>query len=104
MLETFILSFTAFFATVGPIDVAIVYAALTGRATATAKKKSMAIRGVTVAGLILFPFAIFVRMLLDNLGITLVALRTVGGILLTLIGIDMVFARHSGGVSTTKTE
>ena len=103
MLETFILSFTAFFATVGPIDVAIVYAALTGRVTAAAKK-SMAIRGVAVAGLILFSFAIFGRMLLDNLGISLAALRTAGGILLTLIGIDMVFARHSGGVSTTETE
>jgi len=103
MLETFILSFTAFFATVGPIDVAIVYAALTGRVTAAAKK-SMAIRGVAVAGLILFSFAVFGQMLLDNLGISLAALRTAGGILLTLIGIDMVFARHSGGVSTTETE
>ena len=103
MLETFILSFTAFFATVGPIDVAIVYAALTGRVTAAAKK-SMAIRGVAVAGLILFSFAVFGQMLLDNLGISLAALRTAGGVLLTLIGIDMVFARHSGGVSTTETE
>jgi len=103
MLETFILSFTAFFATVGPIDVAIVYAALTGRVTA-AVKKSMAIRGVAVAGLILFSFAVFGQMLLDSLGISLAALRTAGGILLTLIGIDMVFARHSGGVSTTETE
>jgi multiple antibiotic resistance protein len=103
MLETFILSFTAFFATVGPIDVAIVYAALTGRVTAAAKK-SIAIRGVAVAGLILFSFAVFGQMLLDNLGISLAALRTAGGILLTLIGIDMVFARHSGGVSTTETE
>jgi multiple antibiotic resistance protein len=103
MLETFILSFTAFFATVGPIDVAIVYAALTGRVTAAAKK-SMAIRGVAVAGLILFSFAVFGQILLDNLGISLAALRTAGGILLTLIGIDMVFARHSGGVSTTETE
>ena len=103
MLETFILSFTAFFATVGPIDVAIVYAALTGRVTA-GDKKSMAIRGVAVAGLILFSFAVFGQMLLDNLGISLAALRTAGGVLLALIGIDMVFARHSGGVSTTETE
>ncbi len=73
MLETFILSFTAFFATVGPIDVAIVYAALTGRVT-TAAKKSMAIRGVAVAALILFSFAVFGQMLLDNLGISLAAL------------------------------
>ena len=32
------------------------------------------------------------------------ALRTSGGVLLLIMGIDMVFARHSGGTSTTDEE
>jgi len=42
--------------------------------------------------------------LLIGLGISLAALRTGGGILLLLIGIDMVFARSSGSTSTTEEE
>jgi multiple antibiotic resistance protein len=38
------------------------------------------------------------------MGISLPALRTGGGILLLLIGIDMVFARSSGSTSTTEEE
>jgi multiple antibiotic resistance protein len=41
---------------------------------------------------------------LDLFGITIPALRTAGGILLLLIAIDMVFARHSGANSTTTEE
>jgi multiple antibiotic resistance protein len=42
--------------------------------------------------------------LLTSLGISLAALRTSGGILLLLIGIEMVFVRSSGGTSTTDDE
>jgi multiple antibiotic resistance protein len=64
----------------------------------------MALRGTLVATLILLFFALFGRTMLDHLGISLAALRTAGGILLLLIAIDMVFARNSGGVSTTDDE
>jgi multiple antibiotic resistance protein len=64
----------------------------------------MALRGVLVAGGILLFFAIFGEPLLRLFGITLPALRVAGGILLLLISIDMVFARHSGGTGTTPEE
>ena len=53
MIETFIIAATTFFATVGPFDVAAIYAALTTRANA-AEKRKMAARGVLLAGVILF--------------------------------------------------
>ena len=92
-----------FFATIGPLDVAAVYAGLT--ATDTPKRRrSMAIRGTLIATGILVLFALVGEFLLAGLGISLAALRTGGGILLLLIGIDMVFARSSGSTSTTEEE
>ena len=46
----------------------------------------------------------FGEALLRLFGVTLPALRTAGGVLLLLISIDMVFARHSGGTGTTPEE
>ncbi len=103
MLEPFVVAFTAFFATVAPIDVAALFAALTARAT-EAHRRTMALKGVAIAGGILVTFALGGNKLLEILGITLPALRTAGGILLLLIAIDMVFARPSGGVTTTEDE
>lgn len=103
MLETAIVAFTTFFATIGPIDVAAVFAALTARAK-PASRRWMAVRGTVIASAILLVFALFGDSVLWALGISLPALRIAGGILLLLIGIDMVFARSSGGVSTTADE
>ena len=103
MLETAIVAFTTFFATIGPIDVAVVFAAMTPNASA-AFRRSMAIRGTLVASLILLTFALSGDVLLRSLGISLAALRVAGGVLLLLIGIDMVFARSSGGTTTTLEE
>lgn len=103
MTETIVVAFTTFFATVGPIDVAAMFAAITAGA-APAARRSMAIRGTLIAAVILLIFAFFGKFLLWSLGISLPALRIAGGILLLLIGIDMVFARPSGGVSTTEAE
>ncbi|MDH5600184.1 MAG: MarC family protein [Gammaproteobacteria bacterium] len=103
MIETASLALATFFATIGPIDVAAVFATLTVKGTQE-YKRSMAIRATLIATLILVAFALFGELLLASLGISLAALRTSGGILLLLIGIDMVFARSSGGTSTTDEE
>tara|TARA_R110001592_G_scaffold363321_1_gene683756 strand:+ start:26569 stop:27201 length:633 start_codon:yes stop_codon:yes gene_type:complete len=103
MIETASLALATFFATIGPIDAAAVFAALT--ATETLEyKRSMAIRATLIASVILVAFALIGEILLASLGISLAALRAAGGILLLLIGIDMVFARSSGGTSTTDEE
>jgi len=103
MVETASVALATFFATTGPIDVAIIFVALTeGQSPAT--RTRMAVRGTAIAAAILLLFALCGDVLLKTLGISLAALSTAGGILLLLIGIEMVFARTSGATSTTEDE
>ncbi len=102
-LETALLAFTTLFATIGPVDVAAIFAALTSKLT-DRQRRATALKGTLIAGIILIVFAFFGNALLNRLGIGLPAMRTAGGILLFLIAMDMVFARHSGGSSTTEDE
>ena len=103
MMELAGLAFTTFFATISPISVSAMFAALT--VTVDAKtRRTMAIRGTVIAACILLGFALLGEYLLTGLGISLAALRISGGILLLLIGIDKVFARASNGASTTREE
>lgn len=103
MLETGLIAFTTFFATIAPHDVAALYPALTPH-NSPAERRAMALKGVLIAGTVLLLFAFFGEAALRLFGITLPALRTAGGVLLLLIAIDLVFARSSGGTSTTSEE
>jgi multiple antibiotic resistance protein len=103
MLETALVALTTYFATIGPLDVAAIFAALTPNNT-TRERRAIALKGVLIALGILLLFALFGDALLHLFGISLPALRTAGGVLLLLIAIDMVFARPSGGVTTTEAE
>ena len=103
LMETASLAFATFFATIAPLDIAAVFAALTS-SSSVRRNRSMAIRATLIATVILVMFALAGELLLASLGISLAALRTAGGILLLLMGIEMVFARSSGGTSTTEEE
>lgn len=103
MIEAVVVAFTTFFATIGPLDVGAVFAGMTPGASPKQRRR-MAVRGTLIATGILFTFALAGDVLLSSLGISLAALRVAGGILLLLIAIDMVFARSSGGTSTTEEE
>ena len=103
MMELAGLAFTTFFATISPISVSAMFAALTVTSDARTRR-AMAIRGTFIAACILMCFALLGEYLLTGLGISLAALRISGGILLLLIGIDKVFARASNGASTTREE
>lgn len=103
MLETATVALATFFATIGPLDVAAMFAVLTA-GEAAAYRRAMAIRGTLIAGAILITFALVGEFLLSSLGISLAALRAAGGILLLLIGIELVFARTSGVTTTTDEE
>ena len=103
MTEYTAVALTTFFATIGPIDVATMFAAFTV-ATPRRERRRIAVKACLIALAILITFALIGRFMLDSLGISLAALRAAGGILLLLIGIDMVFARHSGATTTTTDE
>jgi multiple antibiotic resistance protein len=103
MTETLVIAFTTFFATIGPIDIAVMYPVLS-RGMTSRQRWRTAVRAVFLASCLLYAFALFGQILLDRLGISIPALQTAGGILLFLVGLDMVFARHSGVASTTEDE
>jgi len=103
MLETAVIAFATFFATIGPVDVSFMFAALTA-GSSFRERWYMALRGTAIALIILLSFAFLGEGLLAAMGISLAALRTAGGILLLLIGIEMVFARTSGATSATDEE
>lgn len=103
MLQTALVAFTTFFATIGPLDTAALFPALTPHNTAH-ERRAMALKGSLIGGAILVFFALLGEGVLAAFGITLPALRTAGGVLLLLIAIDMVFARPSGGTTTTPDE
>jgi multiple antibiotic resistance protein len=103
MIETALVSFTTFFVTIGPVDVAVLFASLTAHASISERRR-IAFKGVFIASVILFTLAIGGTEVLAWLGITLPALRISGGLLLLLIAVDMVFARHSGAFWPTPDE
>lgn len=103
MTETALVAFAALFATIGPIDVAIVFASLTGDQPRAARM-AQAYKGAGIASVILLGFALFGEAALGLFGVSLPALQIAGGILLLLIAIDMVFARPSGSITATAEE
>lgn len=101
--ELYIIVLTSLFALVDPIGNAVIFASLTPTRSAY-RRRMYAFKGVLIATILLLSFMFLGEFLLERLGISLAALRTSGGILLLIMGIDMVFARHSGGTSTTDEE
>lgn len=103
VLEKFVNMFIVLFVVMDPIGVIPIFGALT-RGGGAGYRNRMALKATLLAGAILLVFALIGDRLLGTLGITLPAFKIAGGILLFLIAVDMVFARHSGGRSTTAHE
>lgn len=94
MIELFVSALVTFFVVIDPPGCAPIYASLTTGADA-AHRRSMAIRAVVVAALILLVFALFGERLLGALGISLDSFRIAGGIMLFLIALEMVFEKRT---------
>lgn len=103
MLEIALTSFTTFFATIGPVEAAVLFATLTPKMIAR-KRAAIALRATVIATLILLIFTLLGQPVLDQLGVTIPALQTAGGIILLIIALDMIFARPSSAFKLTRLE
>jgi multiple antibiotic resistance protein len=94
VIELYLSALVTFFVVIDPPGCAPIYAGLTHGAT-PAHRRSMAIRAVVVAAIILFVFAAVGEAMLHALGVSLAAFRIAGGIMLFLIALEMVFEKRT---------
>jgi multiple antibiotic resistance protein len=100
MLETALTAFTTFFAVIGPIDTAVLLASLTPN-MARAERRAIAVKAVFIATVIVLFFALAGEPLLRQLGVSLAALQTAGGIILFMIALDMTLSKRPGPTTLT---
>ena len=92
--ELFISAFITLFVVIDPPGCAPIYAGLTKEAS-PAQARSMALRAVAIATVILLIFAFFGEALLDALHIELDSFRIAGGLMLFFIAFEMVFEKRT---------
>jgi multiple antibiotic resistance protein len=103
MLETALSAFATFFATVGPVEAAVLFATFCPRFS-RAERLAISLKAIGIAtGIILF-FAIFGAAILSALGVAFPALQAAGGIILFVIALDMVFESRIGGSTISSPE
>jgi multiple antibiotic resistance protein len=103
MLGTVLRAFATFFATIGPVEAAVLFATFCPRFS-RAERVAISFKAVGIAtGIILF-FALFGTAILAALGVTFPALQAAGGIILAIIAIDMIFEARIGGSTISQPE
>lgn len=103
MVEQLLKFFVVFFVVVEPISLVPMFAALT-RGMDPKQRRLTAGKAVLLAGGILVIFAFVGDWFLKRMGIGLDAFRIFGGLMLFLIGLDMIFVRESGARTATERE
>jgi len=93
-LELFLSAFAVLFVIIDPPGCAPIFATLT-HGTSRKHQNVMAFKSVIVAAIILFGFAYAGEFIFAKLGISLDALRIAGGIMLFIIGLNMVFEKRT---------
>jgi len=103
MIEGLLTSAATFFATIGPIEAAVLFATLTPKME-RGHRLAIALRATLIAAAILLVFTLLGEPLLRQFGVSIAALQTAGGIILLLIAIDMVFAKPASAFKLTPSE
>ncbi len=103
MLKTALPAFATFFATIGPVEAAVLFASFCPLFS-RAERVAISLKATGIAtGIILF-FALFGTAILSALGVTFPALQTAGGIILAIIALDMIFEAKIGGSTISQPE
>src|ERR1044072_4040204 len=100
MLEPALTAFPTFFAVIGPIDTAVLLASLTPNMT-RAERRGLALQAVVIATLVIPPVALVGGPVLRQLGVSLAALQTAGGIILFMIALEMTLSKRPAPVALT---
>lgn len=93
-IELFLSALAVLFVIIDPPGCAPIFATLT-KGTSRKHQNTMAIKSVFIAAVILFGFAYVGEFIFAKLGISLDALRIAGGIMLFIIGLNMVFEKRT---------
>ncbi len=91
--EIILNAFITLFVTIDPVGNAPIFLGLTAGLNA-ADRRRVALRGVTIALVILSLFALSGTAILDAMGISMAAFRVAGGLLLFYIAFEMIFAQR----------
>ena len=92
MLDLALHSFATLFVTADPVGLVPIFIAIAGRHS-VADQRAIALRAVVIAGIILIAFAILGDAILTFFGVRIPAFEIAGGVLLFVIGFQMVFSQ-----------
>jgi multiple antibiotic resistance protein len=101
--ESALVAFSTLIATIGPLETAVLFAALTPGVTRE-RRRQIAIKAILIATGILLFFTLLGGPIFRQLGVTLAALQAAGGVLLLLIALDMIFMPDTGMFTLSKDE
>lgn len=93
MLKIFLNDFITLLVAIDPIGTVPLLAAMTQKMKPDARSQLVR-RGVLIATVVLLCFAIFGNFLLRSMGISFSSFRIAGGIILFIVGLQMVFQDH----------
>jgi len=93
LIALFVSSFSALFTIVNPFSTASVYLSIT-KGDSDEKRKEMAKKAAYTAALVLIVFALIGSFILQFFSITIEAFRIAGGIIVSIVGIRMIYSKR----------
>jgi multiple antibiotic resistance protein len=101
MTEKFIRDALILWTTIDPIGTLAIFTAITGKLDSTQRKKT-AWKAILYSAAILLGAIVIGQVLLSSMGIRLLSLQVAGGIILFLVGLQMVFGSGVTSIPTTE--